>query len=70
MKSDLKQQFISFAHFLFCLLFTLWLVLAFCELIMPGFAIYYINLNYLFVAVCLLALVDVIIGCVGTRRVI
>ena len=58
----MKTELIKFLHFLFCLTFLVWLVLSAAELLMPGFAIYYISLNCLFAAVCGLALADVFLS--------
>lgn len=57
----MKADIIKFIRFLFSLSFILWLVLASLELMMPGFAIYYINLNILFAIAFGLAVISVLL---------
>jgi hypothetical protein len=57
----MKTELVKFIRFLFGLSFILWLLLAVLELLMPGFAIYYINLNYLFVLVCGVAILSTLL---------
>jgi hypothetical protein len=46
--------------FLFASGFFFWLVLMCLELLFPGMVIHYVNMNYWLLAVCLLAIINVV----------
>jgi len=46
---------------LFSSLFIFWIILGVLELVMPGFAIYYINLNWLLLTVIVMGFVNLLI---------
>lgn len=47
-------------QFLFKAGLIFWLILAVCELLMPGFVVYYFNLNYLLAIVVGVAFVELL----------
>lgn len=55
-----KEHVKQLVGFLFKSLFVFWLLLSVLELLMPGFAIRYFNLNYILLAAGLLFFVDLI----------
>ena len=56
-----KDQLKQIIGFLFKSLFVFWLVLSVLELLMPGFAIRYLNLNYILLVAGLLFFLDLIL---------
>jgi len=52
---DKKEFFIKETRLLFNYLFVFWIILSILELFMPGFVIYYFNLNWLLGSVFILA---------------
>lgn len=56
-----KEQIKQVLSFLFKSLFVFWLLLSVLELLMPGFAIRYINLNYLLLISGALFFLDLIL---------
>lgn len=57
LSKETKFYFKRIVDFLFVSLFVFWFLLAVLELIMPGFAIYYINLSMLFVIIFILFII-------------
>ncbi|MFH0988299.1 MAG: hypothetical protein V1763_02920 [Parcubacteria group bacterium] len=63
MQSELSAEMFvkKTVRFLFCAFFIFWIVLAGLELLMPGFAIYYLNMNQLLAIVILFGVIDAIL---------
>ncbi len=59
---DKTNFWLRLLQFTFQALLVFWLVLATCELFMPGFAIYYIDLNWLFLLIGILAIIQLFLN--------